>query len=114
MRLADRLGFDIFLLVLANMIWGATDVVAKLAISEMTPEALAWTRFTIALLTFSPALWKRRFEIPRTVRGLLPFVILGVCGFFLNHVLTYRGLRLAPASHATTLRITESLVIAAL
>jgi len=113
-RFPDKPAFDIFLLVSANLIWGGTDVAAKLAMSEMTPEALAWTRFTIALLAFAPALWVNRSEIPRSIRGLAPFVVLGACGFFLNQVLTYRGLKLAPASHATALRVTESLVIAAL
>lgn len=102
---------DIIILVAANMIWGSTDVVAKFALYEMSPEALLWTRLTVGLIAFSPALWLRRREIPRSVRGLLPFAALGATGFFLNFVLQYQGLSLAPASHATALRVSEALVI---
>ena len=102
---------DILLLVLANLLWGSTDVVGKFAIEEMSPEALAWTRFTIAFLAFLPVLYVRRAEIPRTVKGLLPFVALGASAFFINFVLHYHGLSLAPASHATALRVSESLAI---
>lgn len=102
---------DWLILVLANAIWGSTDVVAKAAVEELSPSALAWLRLTIALAAFAPALWRRRAEIPRTLAGLLPFLALGASGFFLNFVLHYSGLTLAPASHATALRVSEASVI---
>jgi len=103
--------YDAFLLILANIFWGATDVAAKFALAEMSPAALLWARVSIALITFLPVLWFRRKEIPRTLSGILPFVGLGLSGFVLNFVLVYSGLRLAPASHATALRVSESLAI---
>jgi drug/metabolite transporter (DMT)-like permease len=39
---------------------------------------------------------------------------LGATGFFLNFLLDYQGLRLAPASHAVTLRISEAMLIVVL
>ena len=102
---------DFLLLLLANAIWGATDVVAKAVLPAVSPPALAWLRLSIALLAFSPALWKFRAEIPRTLGGLLPFLAAGVCGFFLNFVFQYAGLSRAPASHATALRVLEALAI---
>jgi drug/metabolite transporter (DMT)-like permease len=108
----DRpMSYDFFLLVSINAIWGGTDVVAKYALMDMSPPAVAWTRFTIALLAFAPALWMRRREIPRSLAGLLPFAALGLCGFFGNFTLHYYGLRLSAATHATALRISEALVI---
>lgn len=106
--------FDLPALVLVNAVWGSTDVVAKYAVAEMTPAVLAWTRFSFALIALLPVFIIRRSEIPRTVRGLAPFVALGACGFFLNFVFHYHGLRLSNASHATALRISEALVIMAL
>jgi len=103
--------YDLLVLVLVNAVWGGTDVAAKYALSEMSPPTVAWTRFTIALIAFLPALWLRRREVPRTVRGLLPFAALGLCGFFGNFMLHYYGLSLAPATHATALRVSEALVI---
>jgi drug/metabolite transporter (DMT)-like permease len=105
------LGHDIFLLVLANVLWGGTDVCAKFALSEMTPQALILARLSLALLAFIPVLWLKRREFPRTLRGLAPFVALGLCGFVLDFVFVYQGLRLSVASHATAFRISESLAI---
>jgi drug/metabolite transporter (DMT)-like permease len=102
---------DFLLLLLANAIWGSTDVVAKAALPALSPPALVWLRLSIALLAFSPALWKFRAEIPRTLRGLLPFLAAGACGFFLNFVIHYTGLSRAPAAHATALRVLEALTI---
>ena len=99
------------LLVLANVCWGATDVTAKFALAEMKPQALICARLTLALLAFLPVLIVKRREIPRPVRGLMPFVALGLCGFVLDFVFVYQGLRLSVASHATAFRISESLSI---
>lgn len=107
----NRGSSDWLILILANAIWGATDVVAKAAVAELSPPVLAWLRLTIALAAFAPALWRRRAEIPRTLRDLVPFLGLGASGFFLNFVLHYSGLTLAPASHATALRVSEAAVI---
>jgi len=105
------LAMDIFLLALINVIWGSTDVVAKFTLMEMSPGALMWFRFSMAFLAFLPVLVVHRKEIPTRLKGLAPFLALGVCGFFLNHALQYEGLKLAPASHATALRGSESLMI---
>ena len=105
------LAFDVTLLVLANVSWGCTDVVAKFALSEMSTQALIWLRLSIALLAFLPVLVIRRKEIPGTIRGLIPFAALGLCGFVLDFVLVYQGLKLSVASHATAFRISESLSI---
>jgi len=107
----DSRRYDLLLLVAANSIWGATDVAAKYALVEMSPAAVAWTRFSIALLAFAPVMYKRRSEIPRSLSGLWPFMALGFCGFFGNFVLHYYGLELSTASHATALRISEALAI---
>src|SRR4030042_6963078 len=99
---------DWLVLVLANALGGSTDVVAKAAVEELSPSALAWLRLTIALAAFAPALWRQRAEIPRTLAGLLPFLALGAPGFFLNFFLHHSGLTLAPASHAPALRAPEA------
>jgi len=101
----------LILLALVNAMWGSTDVAAKFAVAELSPAQLAWTRFTIALLFFCPALIARRNELPRRMVDYLPFAALGACGFFLNFVLHYEGLSLSTASHATALRVTEALGI---
>jgi drug/metabolite transporter (DMT)-like permease len=102
----------LFALILLNGMWGTTDFAAKIAMRDLEPAAVAWLRFSVALLAFLPALIRRRAELPRSLKSLIPFLALGLCGFYLNFLLNYQGLKLAPASHATTLRVSEALVIA--
>jgi drug/metabolite transporter (DMT)-like permease len=100
-------------LVLANAVWGTTDIAAKIALGSMTPAAVAWTRFSFAMLFFGPVLYRRRRELPRG-RELAPFLLLGACGYFINFILNYQGIKFTIASHATALRISEALAIALL
>ena len=102
---------DILLLVIANACWGSGDVAAKLTFSQMSPEASAWIRYLLASAALMPILWAQRSKIPRTIAGILPFIILGACGFCINLIFNYQGLKLAPASHGTTIRMCESLFI---
>ena len=102
---------DVLLLVIINVFWGSTDVVAKFALTEMSPGALMWVRFSMAFVMFLPLLVIRRKEIPLNIGSLAPLLGMGVCGFFLNHAFQYQGLKLAQASHSTSLRVSESLLI---
>jgi drug/metabolite transporter (DMT)-like permease len=110
----SRRGRILFVLLLLNGMWGTTDFAAKIAMRDLEPAAVAWLRFTVALLAFMPFLIRRRAEWPRSLKELIPFLALGLCGFYLNFLLNYQGLKLAPASHATALRVSESLAIALL
>lgn len=103
----------LFILILVNVMWGTTDLAAKVALGSMTPAAVAWGRFTFAMLFFVPVLMVRRRELPG-LRELPVFVLLGACGFFLNFILNYQGIKYTLASHATALRVSECLVIALL
>ncbi len=102
---------DLLMLTTANLLWGSTDVVAKFAVRNMTPATATWLRLSFALLVFAPFLFKAKREIPRSFPSLMPFVALGLSGFFLNHLLNYHGIRFAPASHASALRVLETMVI---
>jgi len=105
--------FWFFVLLLVNGMWGTTDFAAKIALQSMTPAAVAWVRFSFAMLCFAPVLVVRRRELP-AVSDLAPFLALGACGFFLNFILNYQGIKHTLASHATALRISEALAIALL
>lgn len=111
---AESLPVGFLLLFVANVLWASTDVVAKLAIAELSPQSLIWGRLSFCLLAFAPVLYLNRARLPRTVRDFAPFALLGVCGLSLNFLLQYQGLKLSTASHATTLRMSEAMMIVVL
>jgi drug/metabolite transporter (DMT)-like permease len=98
-----------FLLLMTIVLWGGSPVAGKLAVRELPLVTVGALRYGVAsLLLFSlfggrlPA-WKK---IRRRERWLL--VSLGALGTFLNHILFYGGLVLAPASHGAILSPTTS------
>lgn len=97
------------LLLLTIVLWGGSPVAGKLAVRELPPVTIGVLRYGAAsLVLFAlfgshlPA-WR---EIGRRDRWLL--VSVGVLGTFLNHIVFYMGLVLAPASHGAILSPTTS------
>jgi drug/metabolite transporter (DMT)-like permease len=100
----------IYLLLLsAIVLWGGSPVAGKLAVREIPPVTIGVLRYGAGSLVLF-ALFGGRLpawrEIGRRERWLL--VSVGVLGTFLNHILFYVGLVLAPASHGAILSPTTS------
>jgi len=97
------------LLLLAIVLWGGSPVAGKLAVREIPPVTVGVLRYGAASLVLF-ALFGRRLpawrELGRRERWLL--VSVGALGIFLNHILFYVGLVLAPASHGAILSPTTS------
>lgn len=97
------------LLLLTIVFWGGSPVAGKLAVRELPPVTIGVLRYGAASLVLF-ALFSSRLpalgEIGRRDRWLL--VSVGVLGTFLNHIVFYVGLVLAPASHGAILSPTTS------
>jgi drug/metabolite transporter (DMT)-like permease len=97
------------LLLLAIVLWGGSPVAGKLAVREIPPVTVGVLRYGAASLVLF-ALFGSRLpawrELHRRERWLL--VSVGALGTFLNHILFYVGLVLAPASHGAILSPTTS------
>ena len=97
------------LLLLATLFWGGSQVAGKLAIRDIPPMTAGVLRYGISsvvlLLLFGGRLpsWQ---TLSREDRWSL--AVLGILGTFLNHICSYAGLYLAPASHAAILGPTTS------
>jgi drug/metabolite transporter (DMT)-like permease len=101
------------LLVLANALWGASYVVAKVALEEIPAPLLAALRFTLAAVVLWLVTGSRRRVMPppRVVGQLLG---LGVVGIAMNGFLGYWGISLTTATDAALLIVGEVLFTATL
>ncbi|HEX9921977.1 MAG TPA: EamA family transporter [Anaerolineae bacterium] len=87
------------LLICANMLWGSSYVVTKVALAEIPPPLLAALRFSLATaLIGAIMLWQRRrgrqagpgLSLAQMNRNDAARLIgLGLCGISLSYLLSY-------------------------
>jgi drug/metabolite transporter (DMT)-like permease len=104
-------------LVAANLIWGSSYVVVKVALRELSPTALASLRVTLAALLF----WVLWLAAPRIApgwvhlrataaipgRSVTGMAALGLLGIALSYLLSYRGISLTTATDASLMVVGE-------
>lgn len=105
-------------LVLMNVLWGASWVPYKVILSEWPVPVFACVRLLLAILLLAPFAWRdmqrhieaggMRFGWKRVPRLL----VLTLVGVVLNNVFLYNGANLAPATDASLLAISETLFTA--
>lgn len=97
------------LLLLATVLWGGSQVAGKLAIREIPPMTAGVLRYGMSSLALL-ALFGGRLPPWQTLsrEDRWNLAGLGILGTFINHVCSYAGLYLAPASHAAILGPTTS------
>ena len=100
----------LLLLVAANLLWGAGWVVAKLALSDLTPLQVSAWRMILAGLLALPWLVRllRREALPRSAWPRL--ALLGGAGFVVAKFLGFWGLSLTTATDASLLMAVEPLL----
>jgi drug/metabolite transporter (DMT)-like permease len=109
-----RQGLPLLILLGANLLWGASFVVSKSALEQLTPLQLSAGRMILAGLIVLP--WLLREQ----VRGALPLrawpilALLGVLAFGASKFLGYWGLSLTSATDASLLISVEPLFTIAL
>ncbi|MBV9170934.1 MAG: DMT family transporter [Chloroflexi bacterium] len=98
------------LLVVANALWGASYVVAKVALEEIPPPLLAALRFILA----ASVLWGviglrgRTRRLP-PIRDTSRLLVLGLVGVSVSGMLQYLGISLTTATDAVLLIVGEVL-----
>ncbi|HKI99435.1 MAG TPA: DMT family transporter [bacterium] len=102
------------LLVLANLLWGSTWVVAKLALTELSPLQVSAWRMIAAGLVVLPWLvhQQRRGALP--LRAWPQLAGLGALGFGVAKFLSFWGLSRTTATDASLLMSVEPLLTIAL
>lgn len=115
MRAADRSGAGpsrgrvYALLILTTILWGAGPVAGKTALTGIPTITLGALRFLISALILFVAAYDRVASwrtLSRQDLGML--ALLGGLGVFINHLLFFYALGMAPASHASIIAPTTS------
>ena len=79
-------------LFLAILIWGGSFIATKIAVSEVSPVTVVWTRFLIGIIILGWFAWQRgELSIP-TWRDGLELLGLGFLGITLHQWLQSSGL----------------------
>jgi drug/metabolite transporter (DMT)-like permease len=111
------------LLVLANVLWGTSYVVAKVALEEVPPPLLGALRVILASAMLWPILiWRTWAERPSRRRLIEPIALgdalrlggLGLLGIGASYLLDYWGISLSTATDASLMIIGEVIFTALL
>ena len=109
-----RHSFSWFLLIIANVLWAASYVAAKLALRDFSVTLMLALRMGLSALVLLPWLIAKRRELKLT-RGDIPqLAMLSLVGFVLNKLFEFGGLALTTASDVALLITSESIFTAAL
>ncbi len=104
----------LLMLLVANLLWGSSLAVAKLALGELTPLQLSAWRMILSGAVVLPWLLREqvRSALPRETWAVLG--LAGLLGFALSKFLTMWGLNLTTATDTTLLVAVEPLFTIAL
>ena len=111
------------LLVFANVLWGSSYVVAKVALQEVPPPLLGALRVILTAAILWPFLiWRsqagrmaaRRLIEPIPLGDALRLAALGLLGVGASYLLDYWGIRLSTATDASLMIIGEVIFTALL
>jgi drug/metabolite transporter (DMT)-like permease len=101
------------LLIGANVLWGSSYTVAKVALEELPPPLLGALRFSLAtFFIWLVVLWQlprsSKQELRRMDRGdTVKLAGLGLCGISLSYLLSYSGINLTTATDGALMIICE-------
>lgn len=101
-------------IALAVVAWGASFVATKIALRELTPVALVWSRFTLGVLVLGLFVVARRQLRPIQKADLLYFLLLGFLGITFHQWLQSNGLVTSQATTTGWIIATTPLFIAIL
>jgi len=97
-------------LALAGSIWGASFVLGKIALTELSVPHLLLYRFAFASLAFLVLLFRMRVSLTRAEWGMV--VVAAVLGVPIQFLLQFEGLARTTASHAALMIGTAPVMVA--
>ncbi len=106
--------FSWLLLIMANVLWAASYVAAKVVLRDTSVNIMLALRMGIAALVLLPFLIARRKQLQLNRQSLPQLLLLALVGFVINKLLEYGGLALSTASDVALLITSESLFTAVL
>lgn len=100
------------MILVANLIWGASAPITKLTLVEVTPSVFLFLRMFMATVILLPFAWAYRVKM--TLREQLFVFLSGFFGVFLNIILFYGGMPAIPSINAPMIGAIGPLILALL
>jgi drug/metabolite transporter (DMT)-like permease len=104
-----RVFVSLMLLLLANVVWGSSYVVVKMALEELPPALLAGARYTLASLVLWIILGLRKQRAMPTGYDAARLLALGAIGVSGSGLLVFWGISLTSATDASFMIVGEVL-----
>ena len=101
-------------LLIAVVAWGGSFIATKIAVAQVAPVTVVWSRFALGVLLMGLAAQRRKLLAPPPVKDLLQFAWLGLLGITLHQWLQSSGLVTSQASTTAWIVATTPLFMAAL
>lgn len=92
-------------LIIANLIWGANFVVAKITLQEFPPSTLGFLRFALASLFLVPFFLVETKQVKVKKEDLVKLVSIGILMITLNITLFFEGIKRTTAIDASVLTL---------
>ena len=100
------------MLVVMNLVWGASYLVADVGLKEMSPTGLAAWRFLITTLVFFPILAARRTKVSIRLCDVPRIAAIGGIAVAGTYLLTYQGILLASSTDRAVVSPLEPVALA--
>jgi drug/metabolite transporter (DMT)-like permease len=84
--------------ILGVTVWGASFIATKIALREMTPVALVWSRFFIGWLVLGVVAAGRKASVPLCWKAVPQLLLLGALGVALHQWVQSTGLETSAAT----------------
>lgn len=97
-------------LFIADIIWGANFVVAKITLQEFPPNSLAFLRFTFAALLIAPFFIIQSKKVKIDPHDLPKLIAIGILIITLNITFFFEGIIRTTAINASVLSITSPIL----
>ncbi len=97
------------LLVLLSILWGGSFFFIAVAVRELPPLTVVLIRIVLAAAMLLPVMWARGLRLPHSVRGWMPFFIMGMLNNVIPFSLIVSGQTMIPSGLASVVNATTPL-----
>jgi drug/metabolite transporter (DMT)-like permease len=85
-------------MVLAVLFWGGSFIATKIAVAEVSPTVVVWSRFLIGMIFMLLPMWKGKLFAIEDKKEIIQYIYLGFLGITLHQWLQSSGLITSLAS----------------
>jgi len=98
-------------LTIAVLIWGFAAIVIKVTLNELPPFVFLAYRFLLTSLIMVPIALARKVHLPKTGKGIITLLLVGIFGTTINIGFLFYGLKYTTVADSAIIGATAPLVV---